>query len=136
MIFLQVEGADLLTPLVALAGSLIGAVVTLSVAMLRFGLGKAGNPGGITHAQLHTAVSSITKAIGEAATGVKGEVSNVKGEVAGVRGEVSGLRGQLGGFGETMGRIEGKLHSHGNPGGGPPPKPKAKGKGRGRKSGK
>ena len=129
MIFLQVEGADLVTPLVALVSSLFASVVTLTVAMLRFGLGKAGNPGGITHGQLDTAVSTITKAIGEAATGVKGEVANVKGEVAGARSEVSGLRGQFGGFGETMGRIEGKLHSHGNPGGNAP-KPKRKPRGR------
>lgn len=131
MIPLQVEGADLVTPLVALASALIGTIGTLGVAMLRFGLGKAGhNPGGITQTQLDTAVKTITDAVGTAATGVKGEVTNMKGEVAGVRGEVSGLRGQLGGFGETMGRIEGKLHSHGNPGNGKP-----KRKPRGRKSG-
>ena len=136
MIFLQVEsaiGVDLVTPLIALVGSLIGAGVTLTVAMLRFGMGKAGNPGGLTHAQLDTAVTSITEAINNAANDVKGEVSNLKGEAAGVRGEVSGLRGQLGGFGETMGRIEGKLHSHSNPGGNPA---KPKRKTRGRKSGK
>jgi len=125
MTFLQVESADLLTPLVALASSLIAAVVTLGVAMLRFGLGKAGhNPNGITRTQLDAAVKSITDAIASSADGVRGELSNVKNEVTGVRGEVGGLRGQLGGFGETMGRIEGKLHSHSNPRGDSPPKQK------------
>lgn len=80
--------------------------------MLRFGLGKAtNNPGhGITKRELDDAVKSITQAVTDAGTVVKGEV-------AGLRGEISAFRGELGGYGQTLGRIEGKLHSHGNPSG-------------------
>lgn len=44
MVFLQVEATDALTPIVTLAAAFIASITTLTVAMLRFGLGGRNNP--------------------------------------------------------------------------------------------
>ena len=103
MIFLQVETTDVLTPIVALASSFIAAIVTLAVAMLRFGLGRH-NPtsSSISKTDLDNAVTTICAAV------------NGLGTICGtVQTEIAATRQQAIGNGALLAEIKGGLHNPG-----------------------
>ena len=94
MVLLQVETTDVLTPVVALASSFIAAIVTLTVAMLRFGLGRGENPSS----------SSVTKADLLQCTK---DVSDL------LLPELGAIRREMTENGKILAEIRGRMHNPG-----------------------